>query len=89
MAFVKGQSGNPGGRSKGHSEMLELARKCTARNLEVLEELRDSSDDDSVRAQCAKILHEIGWGKPTQQEAGDSLTTLLTKISDGHGGKPS
>ena len=68
--FQKGKSGNPGGRPKALVDVQALARKHTARNLEVIAELRDNAEDNPTRLRAAIALHEIAWGKPVQQVVG-------------------
>lgn len=71
--FVKGQSGNPGGRPKGDAWFRGLCRKRTVKALKALEAalLRE---DHAVSA--AKALLEFGWGKaPAVLNVSGSLDT--------------
>jgi hypothetical protein len=67
MTFVKGESGNPQGRkvekvAKEIVEKLGLGPKA----IKILGDLMENSEDDRVRADCAKYLADRQYGKPRQ-----------------------
>jgi hypothetical protein len=65
--FVKGRSGNPGGRPAVPPELREAAR---ARTLEALETLttimRDDKAPAAARVSAATAVLDRAWGKPAQ-----------------------
>lgn len=76
MAWVKGQSGNPGGRPKGEKEVIDLAREASPRAIGRLIELVDSQDERVAIAAANSVL-ERGYGKPTQPLGNDPDNPLL------------
>lgn len=91
--FKPGESGNPGGRAKGYHDAKELCRRETQRNIRCFIRLRDKSKDESIKLRAATVLHEIAWGKPSQEITGANggplaitFTQMLQKI-DGSGNK--
>ena len=72
--FIKGYSGNPGGRSKDEHNVIELARSYTTEALETLVELMRDGKDERVRGTAAQALLDRGWGKPKVE--------LLTENAD-------
>jgi hypothetical protein len=70
--FVKGQSGNPGGRPKIIGHVRELARKHTKGALNTLVTIaEDVTAPQSARVSAATALLDRGWGKPSQPLDGD------------------
>ena len=66
MAFVKGKSGNPGGRPKQDIDIKELARAHTKEAVKRLAFwLRSNNAKASVSA--ASALLDRGYGKPHQE----------------------
>lgn len=61
--FVKGQSGNPGGRPKGLHDMQALARQCTEAAIVTLADIMRNGKNESARVRASEILLDRGWGK--------------------------
>jgi hypothetical protein len=63
-AWVKGQSGNPGGRAKGYGDLRELCREHTREAIErIIAAMRN--DDDAIAVRASEALLDRGWGKPS------------------------
>lgn len=74
MPFVKGQSGNPGGRPKAvlsdGRNLTEVAREHTRQAVETLAEVMlDASSPPAARIAAASSLLDRGWGRPAQAVA--------------------
>jgi hypothetical protein len=62
--FVKGYSGNAGGRPKDERNIAALARSYSTEAIETLVELMRNARDDRVRGTAAQALLDRGFGKP-------------------------
>ena len=64
--FVKGKSGNPGGRPK---ESLTFSKKAQAYGVQALQVLVDalSSVEEKYRIAAAEILLNRAYGRPSQE----------------------
>lgn len=67
--FVKGQSGNPGGRAKGLGDIRALAQSHAPKAMAVLVAAL-TDDDPRVRVKAAEALLDRGYGKPAQSITG-------------------
>ena len=63
--FQRGQSGNPGGRSKLPADIREAFKAKAPQALEVLTRCLQS-DDDRVAMMAAQAILDRGYGKPAQ-----------------------
>lgn len=63
--FVKGKSGNPGGRPKEDNEVKELARQHSAEALKRLVEWMRSDNPKASVGACQAVL-DRAYGKPAQ-----------------------
>lgn len=67
MPFVKGQSGNPGGRPKALKDVEEIARSHTPAAMQTLAAICvDPEQPGAARVSAANALLDRGWGKPSQ-----------------------
>lgn len=71
MPFVKGQSGNPGGRAKvklpDGRTLTDLAREHTAEAVGTLVEvMRDKTQPGTARVAAAEKILSRGWGQAPQ-----------------------
>lgn len=82
MRFEKGQSGNPGGRPKGHGDLRELARQHTEKALKTLVEICDHGENESARVTAANSLLDRGWGKPAVPIADDLPPVVTINLGD-------
>ena len=66
--FKKGQSGNPGGKSKERESLAEIARNATPEALRtMITIMRSEKASFAVRAYCADKIIDRAYGKPPQQ----------------------
>ena len=65
MPFVKGKSGNPGGRPKDTAQIKELAQKLCPEAIAKLAEWMRSDNPKASVAACTALL-DRGYGKPNQ-----------------------
>jgi len=92
--FVKGYSGNAGGRPKDEHNIAALARSYSAEAIETLVDLMRNARDDRVRGTAAQALLDRGFGKPkveiqnTNADFKDALeqvqSRLLKRSHSGH-----
>ena len=68
--FVKGKSGNPGGRPKENAEVKALARKHCEAAIRLLAKLMKSRDQ-KVQLAAAQAMLDRGLGKPATVIVGD------------------
>jgi Family of unknown function (DUF5681) len=84
MPFVKGQSGNPGGRPKELSDVVQLARGYTGPAVQTLAKIMGQSKASATaRVTAAIALLDRGWGKPSQAitgEGGGPLEMIVTGV---------
>lgn len=78
MPFQKGQSGNPGGRSKvtlaDGRTLTDLAREFTVAALGTLAKVAAEGESESARVAAAIALLDRGWGRP-RQDLGVEITS--------------
>ena len=65
MAFKPGQSGNPGGRPKGQSEIVKAAQRHGKDAIKRLVELM-SDEDSAVQVKACQVILDRGYGKAPQ-----------------------
>ena len=76
-SWVKGQSGNPGGRPKQIGEVRDLAREHTEEAIGTLVGImQDEGAPASARLQAAQAILDRGWGRPSQAVEVDSRSHL-------------
>lgn len=68
--WVKGQSGNPGGRRKQNKTVTEMAREAAPEAMKKLVKImKDDKATHGIVAVCAEKILERAYGKPTQVSA--------------------
>ena len=81
MPFVKGKSGNPGGKPRLEAGVRELARKYTHKAIRTLINiLDDPKANAAARSFAANSLLDRGYGKPTQHI--ETNVTILDSLSE-------
>ena len=81
----KGQSGNPGGRTKVLGEVQELARQHAPSAIAELARLAVKAKSETARIAAIRDLLDRGYGRPRQAvevsaPAGDPLQELFDEI---------
>ena len=86
--FLKGHTGNAGGRPRDKHKVAELARSYTREAIDTLVDLMRNGKDDRVRGTAAQALLERGWGKPrvevatTHKSAAESFIQSLQEVAE-------
>lgn len=78
-AFVKGQSGNPGGRPARTQEELDLIQACkdkTPQALDTLVRIMERGEKERDQLTAALAIIERGYGKPVQPTDNEHSGTI-------------
>lgn len=81
MPFVKGQSGNPGGRPKENAEVKRLAREQGVAAIAKLVALM-ASEDERISLAASQALLDRAFGKPAQTIIGDDDEDPIRTVSE-------
>lgn len=83
MPWVKGQSGNPGGRAKGVKQVQDAARAHTTLAIDTLASIaRDPEQPGRARVAAAEVILDRGWGKAPQKLELEGLSQLPDNVID-------
>ncbi len=78
--WLKGTSGNPGGKGRALEEVHELARAHTPKSIEVLAQIRDDRRAPAqARVAACLALLDRAWGKPPQSISAEITATQFRK----------
>jgi hypothetical protein len=81
--FLKGVSGNPGGRPKVEGHVREVARQCTADAMQTLKDIMlDKDAPHAARITAANSILDRGYGRPAQALALEVQRRNLYELSD-------
>ena len=86
--FLKGYSGNAGGRPKDEHNIAALARSYSTEAIETLIDLMRNARDDRVRGTAAQALLDRGFGKSkveiqnTNADFRDALEQVQSRLSE-------
>ena len=85
--FLKGYSGNAGGRPRDEHNIAELARSYSTEAIETLVELMRGARDDRVRGTAAQALRDRGFDKPkveiqnTKADFNEAIEQVRSRLS--------
>ncbi len=71
--FIKGHSGNAGGRPRDERKVAELARSYSVEAIDTLVDIMRNGKDERVRGTAATALLDRGWGKPKVELVTDGI----------------
>ena len=81
--FLKGVSGNPGGRPKIEGHVREVARQCTADAMQTLKDIMlDKDAPHAARVTAANSILDRGYGKPAQGLSLELQRRNVEELSD-------
>ena len=81
--FVKGTSGNPGGRPKVEGHVREVARQCTADAMQTLKDIMlDKDAPHAARVTAANSILDRGYGRPGQALSLELQRRKVYELSD-------
>jgi hypothetical protein len=81
--FLRGKSGNPGGRPRSLANVMHEARRHTQPALATLVKLMKGARSEAVRLGAAEAILSRAWGKPVQslQLDGHFISKKLTELA--------
>ena len=87
--FVKGKSGNPGGRKRQSTEFKAACEELTISALNVLKEIMlDPAQPAAARIKAAEVIIDRAYGKAPQAleiDQADAAITISIEGYDGYG----
>jgi hypothetical protein len=75
--WVKGVSGNPGGRPKGWAALRAAAQKASPLALRTLITMAKKGESGAVRVAAAVAIMDRAYGKPEQRHSAEGVGTGL------------